>query len=197
MDYSSALTGAGFMMYEIKQVSSLKLSGLSDQEVRKKIVDENIFQYKKTSSIKRALPYILKRVNVLDDELKKMVVHEPHDIGKVINLYSIMKIDRLFFEFMNEVIKERLINNDGMLERKDVNLFFIIKGEESNFIAGLAESTTEKLKQVFLKILLEVGIMKDLRNRELQRIFIDERVKNYIKEIGDARYLYAMGEYEN
>lgn len=194
MNYSSVLTGAGFMMYETKQVCSLKLAGLSDQEVRTKIVDENIFQYKKTSSIKRALPVILQRVNALDDELKKMVVEEPFDVGKVINLYSIMKMDRLFFEFMDEVIKERLIHHENMLERKDVNVFFSEKGEQSDFIGNLAESTVAKLKQVFQKILLEVGMLKDLRSRELQRLFIDEHVQAHLKRIGDGHYIKAMGE---
>lgn len=183
------------MMYEMKQVCILKLKGLSDEEVRQKIMEENIFQQNKMASAKRALPYILKRVAALDDKLKEMLVHEPHDVGKVINLYSIMKTDRFFFEFMNEVVRDRLKHSDGLLERKDVNLFFAIKAEESTFIAGLAESTTERLKQTFTKILLEVGILKDLRNRELQRIFIDDDVKKVMMENGDAQYINAMGEY--
>lgn len=194
MNYSSSLTGAGFMMYEMKEVCSLKLAGLSDKEVRTKVVDENLFQHNKISSTRRALPTILRRANALDDRLKKMLVNEPIDIAKVINLYSIMKIDRLFFEFMDEVVKGRLIHQEGLLERKDVNVFFIEKSEQSDFIANLADTTEARLKSAFIRILLEVDIVKDLKSRELQKIIIDEQLKDYIIQLGDKKYIEAMGE---
>ena len=35
-----------------------------------------------------------------------------------------MKTDLLFYEFMDEVIKNKLQNNDLIYERKDINVFF-------------------------------------------------------------------------
>src|SRR5690625_1254903 len=94
------------MLYEMKQVCKLKLKGLSDRDIIETVIDENIFQYKKKSSLKRSLPYILKRVNILDDKLRNMMIQEPFEVVKVINLYSILKTDQLFYEFMYEVVKE-------------------------------------------------------------------------------------------
>lgn len=195
-EYSTVLTGSGFMMYEFKQVTGLKLEGFSNKEIREKVIDENLFQYQKTSSLRRALPYLLRRIDILDDELRRMVLNEEIRVGKAVNFYSIIKTNRLFFEFMTEVILERLQEQRSILEKKDVNVFFINKEEQSEFINSLSETTKRKLQNVFLNILIEAGMLKDLKTRELRRLLIDEQLKYHLIRIGDAQYLQAMGEDE-
>jgi len=192
--YSSVLTGASFMYYEFKHVVALKQSGLSDQHIRKKVIEENIFQYNKISSLKRGLPSILKRTNVLDDTLREFVLEEPFEVGKVINLYAIMKTDRLFFEFMDEVVQDKLETNNYILEKKDLNAFFMAKAEQDENIANWSESTIRKLKQVYVKILAETGLLQDKNSPELRRLLIDEKIKMHLSRIGDIRYIHAMGE---
>lgn len=194
--YTTSITGSGFMMYEFKQVTALKIAGLDDKEIRKKVIEENVFQYNKTSSLKRAIGFLLKRINALDATLWEMVKDEPIDVGKIINLYSLMKIDRLFYEFMEEVVRECLENDTGLLELKDVNVFFVSKAEQSGFIKDLADTTLAKLKQSYHKILLEAGLLEDLKTRELKRLLVDERLKHHLVAIGDIEYLKAMGDVE-
>ena len=47
----------------------------------------------------RSLPAVLRRVNALDEPLYQMVLEEPLESGKIINLYAIMKTDRLFLNY--------------------------------------------------------------------------------------------------
>jgi len=194
LEYSSVLTGASFLLYEFKQVVSLKEQGHSDQEVRDKVITENLFQYEKISSLKRGLPSVIRRVNVLDDTLRRFVLESSLEVVKVINLYAIMKTDRLFLEFMEEVIKEKLKMNDYHLEKKELNTYFTVKAEQNKNIANWTENTIRKLKQIYIKILLETGILRDKRSGELNRLIIDEKVKSYLAHIGDVRYVRAMSE---
>lgn len=193
LQYSSSLTGASFLMYELKQVIGLKVQGLNDKETKQRVTEENLFQYKYESSIKRSLPSVLRRVNALDETLYQMVLEEPLETGKIINLYAIMKTDRLFFEFMDEVIKEKYESNNLLLETKDLNLYFTVKAEQDNKVAGFTEKTVAKLKQVFYKVLFESGILKDKKTGELSRILMDEDLKEYIIRIGDGQFVKAMG----
>jgi hypothetical protein len=194
LDYSANLTGAAFLFLELKRVVELKVNGLSDKEIKEKILIENVFQYEKTSSLKRMIPTLLRRVDALDNTFRSMVLNEHLENGKVINLYSIMKTDRLFFEFMDEVVKEKLLTNDYLLEKKDINTYFTYKAEQDENVAAWSELTTNKLKQVFLKILLEVGILKDKKTGELNRLLIDSYIKDHLMQIGESVYLKAMGE---
>ena len=192
MKYSANLTGAAFMFFEFKQVVLLKKQ-FTDKEIRKKVIDENIFQYEKVSSLKRGIPTIIRRVNVLDESLREMVSGDTLDIGKTINLYSIMKTDRLFYEFMVVVIKPHFDMNDYVLERKELNMYFTEKAEQVPEISSWSELTIGKLKQVYMKILLESGILANLKSGELNRLLINEQVKEHLRHSGDSSYIEAIG----
>jgi len=194
LEYSSSLNGASFLLFELKQVVKLKQFGLSNQEIRKKVIEENIFQFANKGRINRALPSIMKRADVIDDTLAQLMTEGSLEMTKVINLYSIMKTDLLFFEFMRELISEKLQNNDFTIEKKDLNVFFASKSEQSEKIASWSDMNAEKLKRAFMQVLFESGMLRNRRSNELNPLMIDEQIKHHLTFIGDTKYLRAMGE---
>ena len=194
LGYSATLTGASFLLYELKQVLKLKKQGLSDVEIKKKVIEANVFEYKFTSSLKRIVPSVMRRADILDEQLQEWVLNGPLDVGKIINLYAIMKTDRLFFEFMDEVIREKLEANNYLLEKKDLNVFFVTKAEQDEKMAKWTEQTISKLKQVYMKLLYEAGFLRDKKSGELSRVLLDEEIKHHLTFIGDYVFLRAMGE---
>ena len=192
--YRASLHGAGYLLFELKQVIKLKLAGFSTVEIRKKVLEENIFQGSKKSSVKRALTSVIRRAEVIDQKLAELLIEESLESGKAINLYAIMKTDLLFYEFMNEVISEKLHSNNFELEKKDINVFFTVKSEQSEHIADWSELTLNKLKSTYLLVLFESGILKERQGNELNRLLIDDQLKEHLKNIGDSKYLQAMGE---
>lgn len=193
-NYSAGLAGAHFLLFEFTQVVKLKEQGLTDEEIREKVVNENIFQTEKISTLKRRLTYIIQRVNVLDETLRHFVIHESIDVRKVINFYAILKTDCLFYEFMDEVIREKFETGNYHFERKDLNVFFNYKAEQDEFLRSWAESTVSRLKLVFIKLLEDVGILINRKTGEIQRLFLDEQLKNHLRSIGDGKYIELMGD---
>jgi hypothetical protein len=194
LEYSATLTGASFLLYELKQVLKLTRQGLTEAEIKKKVIEENVFEYQVTSSLKRIVPSVLRRANALDESLQELVLNSPLEVGKIINLYAIMKTDKLFFEFMNEVIREKLDANNYLLEKKDLNGFFTVKEEQNEKMAKWTELTVNKLKQVYMKLLYEAGFLSDKKAGDLNRLLFDEDIKRHLTNIGDTAYLRAMGE---
>lgn len=192
--YSATLTGASFLVYELKQVLKLKMQGLSDKKIKEKVIEDNLFEYQVKASLKRSLPSVIRRANTLDETLQQMVLERELEVVKVINLYAIMKTDKLFFEFMYEVIKEKLDANNYLLEKKDLNVFFTTKAEQDEKMANWTELTVNKLKQVYMKLLYEAGLLRDKKSGELIRLLFDQEIKNHLIRIGDTPYLKAMGE---
>jgi Putative inner membrane protein (DUF1819) len=192
--YTTTLNGAQFLLYEFSQIVKLKEQGLTDEEIKEKVIDENILQQVKVSSLKRRLRYLLPRVNVLDETLRNFVIYESIDISKVINFYSILKTDRLFYEFMNEVIKEKFKLNNYNLEKKDLNSFFTYKAEQNDTLKSWSDSTIQRLKQVYMRMLEEVGILTDRKTGELKRLIIDDQLKSHLRLIGDGQYIELMGD---
>lgn len=194
IEYSSSLNGASYLLFELKQVVKLKESGLTPKEIRSKVTDENLFQFVNKGRINRTLPSLMKRVEVIDSTLGSFMTQGTVEMGKVINLYAIMKTDQLFSEFMGEVISEKLRNNDYVIEKKDINLFFTIKSEQSDKVANWSDINIEKLKRAYMQVLFESGMLKDRKSKELNRLMIDDQIINHLTHIGDAKYVRAMGE---
>ncbi|MDH2889836.1 DUF1819 family protein [Bacillus subtilis] len=194
LEYSSSLNGASFLLFELKQVIKLKQQGLAKDEIRKKVKEENLFQFNNQGRINRALPSVLKRAEVIDETLAALMLEGSIETGKTLNLYAIMKTDLLFFEFMDEVIGEKLHNNDYLIEKKDINLFFTSKAEQSEKVASWSDINVEKLKRAYMQVLYESGMLRTRKGKELDRLIIDEQIKNHLTRIGDARYIRAMGE---
>lgn len=194
LEYSSSLNGASYLLFELKQVVKLQQMGLSTQEIRSKVVDDNVFQFENKGRITRTLPSVMRRAKVIDSTLASLMMEGSVEMSKVINLYAIMKTDLLFYEFMDEVISEKFQNNDYLIEKKDINLFFTTKSEQSDKVASWSDINIEKLKRAFMQVLFESGMLKDRRGKELNRLIIDEQIKDHLTHIGDARYVRAMGE---
>lgn len=195
LGYSSNLNGASYLLFELKQIVKVQQKfNLTPKEIRKKVIDENIFQFENKKRVYRVLPSVMRRFKVIDSTLASLLVEGTPEMSKVINLYAIMKTDLLFFEFMDEVIKEKFQNNDYVIEKSEVNLFFTAKSEQSSKIAEWSDINIEKLKSAFMQVLFESGILKNRFDGELNRLIIDDQIKNHIIYIGDARYIHAMGE---
>ena len=90
---------------------------------------------------------------------------------------------------MDEVIGEKLHNNDYLMEKKDINLFFSSKAEQSEKVASWSDINVEKLKRAYIQVLYEGGILRNRKSKELNKLIIDEPIKNYLTQIGDSRYV--------
>lgn len=187
-------TADQFLFFELKEILKLKQKGLEDKAIREKVKSENLFQYTSASSVARVLPPVIKRANILDEKLINMVLEEDSHTGKIINLYAMMKINRLFFEFIDEVVKVKYKYGQLYIEKKDINEFFNSKIEQSDDISSWSESSIKKMKQVTMKSLYECGMVENIRTGDMRRINISQKLKDHLINIGEKEYLIAMGQ---
>lgn len=192
LQYSASLTGEPFLFYESRQVARLKLAGLSDKEIRTEIKNHNLFQYATEKSIPKRSNAALKRVNALDEVMLTYLAEKPSATARLINLYAIMKTNRLMLELVSEVIGEKFASNMP-LEKKDLNEFFLMKREQSQEVAAWKDLTIKKLKQVLLRILKESGILDESDSGRLHRISLEPEVVGHFAESGELHLLKFMG----
>lgn len=187
--YSGNLTGACFLFYEIKQIAKLIEVGLSVQDIKNKVFEENLFQHKTKSSISRAYPSVLRRAELLNKELRKLLIEKSVEDGKLINLYAISEDDLLFNDFLTEVIKDKYECHHLLLEKRDVNMYFTHKAEQNEKVAGFTDTTVNKLRQVYLRILSQAGVLANPKSGELNRIFIEAGIKEAIVKNGGINFV--------
>ena len=191
--YNGALTAEQFLFYEIRIVAKLYLDGKSIDEIIEYIQQDNLFQYPTEREVSRLTRACHKRLVALDNEkLVYELANAPVEVAKQINLYAMMRYNRLVREFMEGLIGEKYRQHDFSYTRKDINVFFSRLREQNDDIAAWSEQTIAKLKQVLTKCLIETEMLDSFRDHNLNPIFISAELESGIRENNDLTALSAF-----
>ena len=166
-DYSAKLTAEPFLYTETKIIAEYILNGEDVNELRKRNIEENLIHYKKQKSIQRVNSPIFRRLAVLDEELLREFIYSDIDTSKYILLYAIMKTDKLVRDFIIEVYKDKLLMRKEYIEKIDIDNWYDDKCTISKTLRVRSESTTNKLKQVIMKIMQDSGLVKKEREKNI------------------------------
>lgn len=190
--YSARLTGNQFLYNEFKVVCNLLSLGLNKKEAEEKITNENLFEYRSLKSIGKHITAVWERANYLDKTLLNMVLELPNEIGRIINLYAILKYDLLFLEFMEEVISEKFYTHQLKLTRADISNFFSIKSEQSEIVSSFKEATLKRLRLAYIEILRGAGYIIKNDKMELNIPSAAYQITDHLESIGEKRYSKAI-----
>lgn len=193
MQYNGGMTAEQFLFYEIRIVSKQYLNGKSIEEIIESIKRDNLFQYPTERKISKLARACHRRIIALGNEkLVYELANAPVEVAKQINLYAMMRYNRLFREFMIDLIGEKYRQHDFSYTKKDINLFFSRLREQNDDIAAWSEQTITKLKQVLTKCLIETEMLDSVRDRELNTILISAELESGIRENNDLTALSAF-----
>ncbi|SCG85426.1 putative protein [Methanobacterium congolense] len=193
MKYSAGLISKSFWYLESKKTARYMLDGLTREEIRDLAIKDNIYQVESEYRAKNLANAIYTRLNSLPEIILKDVVDSDVATSKVLVLISIMKTDRLFFEFMHEVFRNNIILGDLTIKDRDLNLFFQEKKVQSEIVDKWVDKTIKKLKSRYLTVLGYAGVIRtNTDKREIIVPFIDYKIKQKLIDNNMAPYLYAI-----
>ena len=191
---SGSLTREQFLFHETRIVAKLLVDEeLADEEILKRILDENLFQFPTEKSVKKVVNGCLRRLRCLgDDSLIKTIAHSSMENAKQACLYAMMKQYRLVWEYMITVIGAKYREQDFSYGRIDLNVFFMRIQEQDDEVAGWSDATIDKIKQVLNKVLIENEYIDGPRATKLNPVMICTEVENAIRANGDEVVLPAF-----
>ncbi|EJT6169496.1 DUF1819 family protein [Clostridium perfringens] len=193
MEYKSTIKSRPYLYKETKKAISLINKGLDVDGIKGKSLEDNIFQLESEARKKEVASIITSRIKGLDPYILDKIENSNIETSKILVLYAIAKTDRLFFEFLNEVYKEKIVLKDFYIRDKDFSVFFQSKREQSEKVDSWSEYTFKKLKQVYIRILFESGLIGNQKgDRKIVVPIIDSDVKEYLYEIGSKPYADAI-----
>lgn len=192
-EYNGGLTREQFLFFEIRIVASLSLQGLSRDEIIKKIKEENLFQFPTERMISSIAGTCFKRIDALESEtLVYHLANAPAEVAKQINLYAMMKYNRIVWDFMTTVIAEKFRTQEFEFSRKDLNVFFFRLREQNDSVASWSEATINKIKQVLTRSLVECGYIDSPKSTQLNLISIVPELEDEIRAGNDIAALPAF-----
>ncbi|MGK4198064.1 BrxA family protein [Fusobacterium sp. HC1336] len=184
-----------FYLKEIKNVCKVLLN----QEVN----FENLKEYlKKSDSLEassennftKKFKSISKRIFSLTPTLQKFLVEKSIENSRFINLYSILCVERIIAEFMDEVIKNKFYNFNYIVYEKEFREYIMYKGEQEEKVNNWSEASKKKMITKIKNFLVEGGFLKKESDGSFKIIkpIIDEEVIKEIKENGSKKILEIM-----
>ena len=190
---SGQITREQFLFYEMRTTAKLMADGLSNEEIIRRITDDNLFQYPTEKTIKSMANTCIERLNALQDvDLVAAIANQPSDVAKQICMYAMMKHYRLVWDFMITVIGEKYRIQDLSFGQKDINVFFMQLQEQDECVAGWSESTIKKIRQVLIKVLVENEYLDNTKSDHLNPVWLCPVLENAIKANSDDRALIAF-----
>ena len=192
-EYSAGLISQSFWFVELKKVINLMYYGKSEDEIKKLCIEENLFCAAKEYRAKRIYRYIWNRVKRLDNSLIVLFINSDLSTQKIINLIAILKSDRLFFEFMYEVYREKNIFGAPTIEDSDVNVFFKNKETQSEDVATWTDGTKRRLRSVYFNYLADANLLAIVeKKRTITPPILDVALEQYLEVCGDGAIVKAI-----
>jgi hypothetical protein len=193
LPYNGCLTSEQFLFYEMRIVAKQYLMGRPVEGIIEYVKRDNLFQYPTERKISNHARACVRRIEALGNEkLVFEVANAPADVAKQINLYAMMRYNRLVWEFMTGLVGEKYRVQDLFYAKKDINVFFSRLQEQNDDVAKWSGQTIAKLKQVLTKCLVETEMLDSVRDTTLNPIFISSELETGIRENNDIAALAAF-----
>lgn len=192
MNYSAGMVSQVFAFVEAKKLAELLSKGFTKDEAWKKVESENLFQLRNATRLRRTFNYVYTRLGSLPEEMLMLLPVLDTENAKILVLISIMKTDLLFFEFVYEVYRGKIIVGEKMIENRDMNTFFDEKASQSDIVSSWSESGIQKLKNCYLRNLADAGLMESTKSRVIKPALVNYRLEEMLEKYDMGTYLNAV-----
>jgi hypothetical protein len=191
--YSSGLISESFWFVEFRKFLKLRHEGKTWEEIRTLCCEDNLFGISKEYRAKRIFGYLKNRVEAIDDGLINIFHASDLSSQKIINLIAMMKQNSLFFEFVYEVYRDKVIIGNHQLTASDINLFFKNKQAQDDTITTWTDVTLKRLRSSYMNFLTDAGLLTLInKQKQITPPILDTTLERYLKETGDILLVKAM-----
>ena len=192
MNYNASATKYRFWFVETRETARL-LGSHSMDEARQIVIDENLYQQKSESRLINEFGCIKKRLEALPEELQRMMVMADLGTGKLIAFIGCMASDRLLFDLMYEVYRQKLYLGEPNITDADLNVFFKDKKDQNEKVAAITDASVKKLKQVYCKYMFEAGLLTGkVTEKHVSKPYIDPDLCFALQRNAMDKYLAAL-----
>lgn len=191
--YSSGLVSESFWFIEFRKITKLKHEGKTWDEIKDLCLTDNLLGISKEYRAKRNYGYLKNRIDALDTGLIEVFIHADLNTQKIINLIAIAKKNRLFFEFLYEVYREKVQMGAPELTESDINIFYKNKQSQDDDVSTWTDVTLRRLRSTYMNFLTDAGLLTvSGKEKKITPPILDITLENYLKDNGDNQMIKAI-----
>lgn len=192
-EYTAGTVKLLFWFLEYKKFVKLLSEGESYETIKQKSEEENIFGASTPARAKQIYTTVSKRVQALQQEFQEIFLRSDIATQKLINLCSLLETDKLFFEFVYEVYREKLILGIPEIADSDIRIFFSRKQEQDKTVAGWKDYTFKRLGNCYTQFLYEAGLLDSSKGtKNIVKPLLDIDLENGLRKYEKEHILRAL-----
>lgn len=196
-EYSAGAVKHSFWFMEFRNEVKLLAEGKGFEEIRELCKTENIFASATPDRAVQTFNTVSARIKALGDSFYPVFLEGDIATQKLFALSAMMVYDTLFFDFVYEVIREKMIIGNNEYSQSDLNIFFKDKQLQSEKVAGWTDATFARLGKNYKTFLFEAGmtdkgknvrkIFKPILESDMERWLIDNGMEQIVKALSGVR----------
>ena len=193
--YSAGAVKFSFWFMEFRKEVQMLASGKSFDDIKKLSDEENIFVASTPARAKMIYSTVTARIKSLDESFYQLFLDSDISTQKLFALAGTLAHDTLFFDFVYEVLREKMIIGNNVLTDADFNIFFKNKQEQYEDVEKFTEATIKRLARSYKTMLFEAGILDDnnrATERQLLNPVLDPVLKHWLDDYGYGQIAKAM-----
>ena len=192
-EYSASAVKQAFWFIEFRKVVELLDAGDNIEQIKYKAVNENLFAASTVLRANQIYNTVMRRIKSLNNSFVPLFMKSDLGTQKLFTLIATMAYDTLFFDFVYEVIREKMILGTDELTDSDVRVFFKDKQQQNEKVAGWTDATLKRLGSCYRTMLFEAGLIKKGRNtRKILRPVLDPEFVQWLKQNNMGAYVKAL-----
>jgi hypothetical protein len=180
-NYNMSFTTGGLFYNESLKALGLYLSLRDWKIVRERMLLDNLLQSRTRSSAIRVSREICLRLATLTERQLRLLESGSAQEQRYLLWLSVCKRYSIIREFIEEVVREKLLRMDLQISPTDYDIFFAEKVETHLELERLRPFTRAKLRQVLFKIMREAEVISkenmillSLPTKDLTKVFADD-----------------------
>ena len=180
-EYSAGAVKFSFWFMEFKKVVRLLTEGKSYQEIKEVVENENLFAAATPARARQIYSTVTARIKSLDDSFYPIFLKGDLSTQKLFALTAALTHDRLFFDFVYEVIREKIIIGSNEYADRDIRIFFHNKQLQDEKVAKWTDETLNRLGRSYKTMLYEAGVTdKANGTRKILRPILDREMEQWL-----------------
>ncbi|MCD8338144.1 MAG: DUF1819 family protein [Lachnospiraceae bacterium] len=182
-EYSAGAVKLSFWFMEFRKVVELLDMGNSYEDIKRLSQEENLFAAPTPARAKQICNTVVTRVQSLNASFYSVFSDSDLATQKLFNLAAIMASDTLFFDFVYEVVREKLIIGSNEFADSDIRIFFKDKQQQDEKVAGWTDATLKRLGRCYKTMLYEAGMTDKAKDtRKIFRPILDPAFEHWLND---------------
>ena len=184
--YSASAVKLSFWFIEFRKTVQFLADGKSFLEIKQMNERENIYGASTKARAQMIYSTVAARIKMLDPSFYDVFLSSDLSTQKMFALVATLAYDTLFFDFVYEVVREKMILGVNELTDADIRVFFKEKQAQNEKVASFQEYTLHRLGASYKTQLYEAGMLDNSKGntRKILRPILDIALERWLQDNG-------------